>query len=111
MQAKTFRELPNPNPTPQTLNPRPLPVETHLTYCIYELVLESPHPHKIVNLLFAIADENIHPRVPVKIPRVMTSYVAMKWGMGINPYTTTGRDAARDAAPAAAPAAAPGQMP
>ena len=30
----------------------------HLTECIYQLVLESQLPHKIVNLLFTITDED-----------------------------------------------------
>ena len=33
------------------VTPRP-----DLTRCIYQLVLESQHPHKIINLLFTITD-------------------------------------------------------
>ena len=31
----------------------------YLTDCIYELVLESQLPHRIVNLLFTITNQNI----------------------------------------------------
>ena len=34
-------------------------VRAYLTQCIHELVLESQLPHKIVNLLFTIADSSI----------------------------------------------------
>ena len=36
-----------------------LPYQSHLTECIYQLVLESQLPHKIVNLLFTITSCNI----------------------------------------------------
>ena len=35
------------------------PLQVYLTKCIYQLVLESQHPHKIVNLLFTITNSNI----------------------------------------------------
>ena len=39
---------------------RSLPEDrTHLTECIYKLILESHPPHKIVNLLFTITNQNI----------------------------------------------------
>ena len=32
---------------------------SHLTGCIYELVLEGQLPYKVVNLLFTITDQNV----------------------------------------------------
>ena len=33
-------------------------VHFHLKECIYQMVLESQLPHKVVNLLFTVANQN-----------------------------------------------------